>query len=424
MPTPPRITFRDKMKAVVLAAGRGTRMRPLTDTRPKPLLPVGEKTLVEGVMESCAPHVDGFVVVVGYMSEEVRDVVGEEFEGKKVEYVAQDERAGTADAVAEAAKMVGKRFLVTNGDLVFSSDTVGRLVEEEGNAVSVKSVEEPSEYGVVETKEGDGEGDGDTEAVGIVEKPDEPPTDLANAGVYAFDRDALDYVRGTSRSERGEKEITSSIAEMMEDGYRFGVVEHDYWLDVGYPWDLLKANELVLTGAERRIDGVVEKGATLKRNVVVEEGGRVLSGAYIEGPALIREGAEVGPNAYVRGATVVGEDVEVGNAVEVKNSVLMSGTSVSHLSYVGDSVVGEDANFGAGTVVANLRHDDGNIRARVKGDTVDTGRRKFGVVVGDDAKTGINTSLNAGVRVGVGETTAPGETVMKDKGVEDGGDYV
>jgi UDP-N-acetylglucosamine diphosphorylase/glucosamine-1-phosphate N-acetyltransferase len=411
------------MKAVVLAAGRGTRMRPLTDTRPKPLVPVGEKTLVEGVMEVCAPHVDGFVVVVGYMSEEVRTEVGDEFDGKEVEYVVQEERAGTADAVAEAANMVGKRFLVTNGDLVFSSDTVGRLVEEEGNAVSVKGVEQPSEYGVVETKQGDGEDDGDTEAVGIVEKPDEPPTDLANAGVYVFDRDALDYVRGTSRSERGEEEITSSIADMMEDGYRFGVVEHDYWLDVGYPWDLLKANGLVLTGSERRIEGVVENGATLKRNVVVEEGARVLSGAYIEGPVLVREGAEVGPNAYVRGATVVGEDVEVGNSVEVKNSVLMRGTSVSHLSYVGDSVLGEDTNFGAGTVVANLRHDDGNVGARVKGDTVDTGRRKFGVVVGDGAKTGINTSLNAGVRVGVGETTAPGETVMKDRGVEDGGNH-
>jgi bifunctional UDP-N-acetylglucosamine pyrophosphorylase/glucosamine-1-phosphate N-acetyltransferase len=398
-------------------------MRPLTDTRPKPLVPVGEKTLVEGVMEVCAPHVDGFVVVVGYMSEEVRTEVGDEFDGKEVEYVVQEERAGTADAVAEAANMVGKRFLVTNGDLVFSSDTVGRLVEEEGNAVSVKGVEQPSEYGVVETNEGDGEDDGNKEAVGIVEKPDEPPTDLANAGVYVFDRDALDYVRGTSRSERGEEEITSSIADMMEDGYRFGVVEHDYWLDVGYPWDLLKANGLVLTGSERRVEGVVENGATLKRNVVVEEGARVLSGAYIEGPVLVREGAEVGPNAYVRGATVVGEDVEVGNSVEVKNSVLMRGTSVSHLSYVGDSVLGEDTNFGAGTVVANLRHDDGNVGARVKGDTVDTGRRKFGVVVGDGAKTGINTSLNAGVRVGVGETTAPGETVMKDRGVEDGGNH-
>jgi bifunctional UDP-N-acetylglucosamine pyrophosphorylase/glucosamine-1-phosphate N-acetyltransferase len=119
----------------------------------------------------------------------------------------------------------------------------------------------------------------------------------------------------------------------------------------------------------------------------------------------------------------VGENVRVGNGVEVKNSVLMRGTSAGHLSYVGDSVLGEEVNFGAGTVVANLRHDDRNIGVRVKGETVDTGRRKFGVVVGDEVKTGINTSLNAGVRIGVAETTGPGETVMEDRDVERG-DYV
>lgn len=385
-------------------------MRPLTETRPKPLLPVGGSTLVEGVMESCAPHVDGFVVVVGYRSDEVRREVGEEFDGKSVEYVAQEERAGTADAVAKAAKNVGKRFVVANGDLVFSSDVVGRLVEKEGNAVSVKRVENPSEYGVIETE--------DDEAVGIVEKPEEPPTDLANAGVYVFDRDALDYARGTSQSKRGEEEITSSIAEMMEDGYRFGVVEHEGdWLDVGYPWDLLEANETVLRGTDGRLSGEVEDGATVRGGVVVEEGARLLSGAYVEGPSLIREGAEVGPNAYVRGATVVGENVRVGNGVEIKNSVLMRGASVGHLSYVGDSVVGAGANFGAGTVVANLRHDDENVRARVKGEMLDTGRRKYGVVVGDGAKTGVNTSLNAGVRLGEGATTKPGEAVMKDIGL-------
>lgn len=377
--------------------------------------------MVESVMESCAPHVEGFVVVVGYMSEKVRDEIGEEFDDKTVEYVEQEERAGTADAIAQVANRVSKRFVVANGDIIFSSDVVGRLVEEEGNAVSVKRVENPSEYGVVET---DTDEDGNLDAVGIVEKPDEPPTELANAGVYVFDRDVLDYATGTPESERGEMEITSTIAEMMDDGYRFGVVEHDeYWLDVGYPWDLLEANEAVLRRVEGRKDGKIENGVTLDGNVVVEEGARLLSGAYVEGPALIREGAKVGPNAYVRGATVIGKNVRVGNGVEVKNSVLLRGTSAGHLSYIGDSVVGEDVNFGAGTVVANLRHDDRTIGVRVKGKTLDTERRKFGVIVGDEAKTGVNTSLNAGVRLGVAETTAPGETVMEDRGVERG-DYV
>ncbi|MFC6772133.1 glucose-1-phosphate thymidylyltransferase, partial [Halorubrum pallidum] len=159
----------------------------------------------------------------------------------------------------------------------------------------------------------------------------------------------------------------------------------------------------------------VEEGVHLDGPVVVEAGARVQSGAYVEGPALIRAGAEVGPNAYVRGSTVVGQNAHVGHSVEVKNSVLMADASIGHLSYVGDSVLGRGVNVGAGTNVANLRHDDENVRLQVKGESVDTGRRKLGAIVGGGAKTGINTSINAGVKLGAGETTNPGEVLTRDR---------
>ncbi|SFP51410.1 bifunctional UDP-N-acetylglucosamine pyrophosphorylase / Glucosamine-1-phosphate N-acetyltransferase [Halolamina pelagica] len=111
---------------------------------------------------------------------------------------------------------------------------------------------------------------------------------------------------------------------------------------------------------------------------------------------------------------MVGPDAKVGHAVEVKNSVLMEGATIGHLSYVGDSVLGRDVNFGAGTVVANLRHDDGTVQLRVKGESTDTGRRKFGVVGGDGAKTGIDTTLNASVKLDSDARTGPGETVTRD----------
>jgi bifunctional UDP-N-acetylglucosamine pyrophosphorylase/glucosamine-1-phosphate N-acetyltransferase len=190
------------------------------------------------------------------------------------------------------------------------------------------------------------------------------------------------------------------------------------WLDVGRPWELLTANELALAELDESdgpIAGTVEEGVHLHGPVVVEAGARLQSGTYVEGPALICEGAEVGPNAYIRGATVVGPDVHVGHDVEVKNSVLMANASVGHLSYVGDSIIGRGVNFGAGTNVANLRHDNENIKMTVNGDRVDTGRRKLGAIVGDGAKTGINTSLNAGLRIGAGETTGPGEIVIRDR---------
>jgi bifunctional UDP-N-acetylglucosamine pyrophosphorylase/glucosamine-1-phosphate N-acetyltransferase len=197
--------------------------------------------------------------------------------------------------------------------------------------------------------------------------------------------------------------------------YEVTPVELDRWLDVGRPWELLEANEWKLAELDRRIDGNVAGDAHLRGAVVVENGATVEPGAVIEGPVMIRAGAHVGPNAYVRGHTLLEERSEVGHSVEIKNSVVMSDASVPHLSYVGDSVLGRDVNFGAGTVVGNLRHDDEPVRLTVKGERVSTGRRKFGVVVGDGAKTGIDTSLNAGVTLSTGARTEPGECVLRDR---------
>jgi bifunctional UDP-N-acetylglucosamine pyrophosphorylase/glucosamine-1-phosphate N-acetyltransferase len=159
----------------------------------------------------------------------------------------------------------------------------------------------------------------------------------------------------------------------------------------------------------------VAEDADLRGSVVVEAGATVEPGVVIEGPALIRSGADVGPNAYIRGATLLDEGVHVGQSVELKNTVIRENTNVPHLSYVGDSVLGRNVNFGAGTTVANLRHDDADVKLTVKGERVSTGRRKFGVVVGDGAKTGIDSNLNAGVVLSTGATTGPGETVTRDR---------
>jgi len=397
------------MKAVVIAAGEGTRMRPLTATRPKPLLPVAGKTLLEWALDACEEYVDGYVVVVGYGSDLVRDAIGSEYAERPVEYVEQEEQLGTAHAVEQVREHVDERFLVLNADVVIDPALVRKLTDVPGSAMAVKPVDDPRNYGVVEL-----EGD---RVTGVVEKPTDPPTDLANLGIYVFEPDVFPTIEATERSERGEYEITESLQRYIDGGGRVSAVEYDgLWLDVGRPWELLDANELLLDDLEGRVDGTVEDGATLDGPVVVEDGARVRSGSYIEGPVLVQSGADVGPNAYVRGSTVVGPNVRVGNAVEVKNSILMPDTACPHLSYVGDSVLGSDVNFGAGTTVANLRHDDETVRMRVKGESVDTGRRKLGVVVADGVKTGIDTDLNAGVRLGRGATTKPGETVLRDRG--------
>jgi bifunctional UDP-N-acetylglucosamine pyrophosphorylase/glucosamine-1-phosphate N-acetyltransferase len=393
------------MQTVILAAGQGTRMRPLTAQTPKPMLPVADRPLVAHVADAAVDAgASELLVVVGYEAGDVREYVGDSYRDVPVTVVEQATQRGTADAVRAARGHLDGPFAVLNGDNLYDPATVAELFER-GPALVATTVEDPTSYGVVSVADG--------RVTDIVEKPSNPPSSLANAGAYVFPATARDWLE-VPASERGEHEITDVVERVIAD-FDLSLVRADRWLDVGRPWELLAANEWKLGDLERDVRGEVADDATLRGSVVVEAGATVDPGVVIEGPALVRAGAHVGPNAYVRGRTLLGENVEVGHSVEVKNSVVMAGTSVPHLSYVGDSVLGRSVNLGASTTVANLRHDDRPVRMTVKGERVSTGRRKFGVVVGDGAKTGIDTNLNAGVVLDAGARTAPGECVLRDR---------
>ncbi len=392
------------MQAVLLAAGQGTRLRPLTDSLPKPMVPVADRPLVAHAADAAVEGgVSELIIVVGYERAELTAYFGESYRGVPVTFVTQSEQRGTADAVRAAAPELDGPFVVINGDNLYD-DSIAALFEE-GPAVAAMAVEDPTNYGVLST-------DGST-VTDIVEKPADPPSNLANAGAYQFPAAAQEYL-DVSESERGEYELTDVLARVIDE-FDVRVVELDRWLDVGRPWELLEANEWRLDNLDRRLDGTVADTATIKGAVVVEDGATVNSGSVIEGPAYIGAGATVGPNAYVRGRTLLAENTKVGQSVEIKNSVIMAESAVPHLSYVGDSVLGREVNFGAGTNVANLRHDGGNVQLTVKGERVSTGRRKFGVVAGDEVKTGINTSLSPGLVLSTGARTAPGESVERDR---------
>jgi len=182
-----------------------------------------------------------------------------------------------------------------------------------------------------------------------------------------------------------------------------------------HPWDLLRANELHVGAlAADEIEGDVHPQAVVDGHVRVGPGTRILPGVVIEGNVIIGADCKIGPNCYIRGNTSIGDGCHIGNAVEIKNSILLSRTNVGHLSYVGDSILGEKVNLGAGTITSNLRHDGKNHRTLVGESLVDTGRRKFGCVIGDGVHTGINTSIYPGRKLFSGTTTRPGEVVQRD----------
>ena len=394
------------MQTVILAAGEGTRMRPLTATVPKPMLPVADRPLCAHTADAAvAAGASELVFVVGYEGDAVRKYFGEFYRGVPVQYATQAEQLGTAHAVEQALPYVDGDFVVLNGDDLYDEPAIRSLLED-GPALGAYRADDPRPYGVFSV-------DGDR-IVDVVEKPADPPSDRVNVGAYHFPAAAADWLDDVELSERGEYEITDVVDRLLaQRDVRAVPVER--WLGVGRPWELLAANEWKLAELDGRTDGDVSGDADLRGTVVVEEGATVEPGAVVDGPVLLRDGAEVGPNAHLRGATLLSAGAEVGHGCEVKNSVLMADAAVPHVSYVGDSLLGPDVNVGAGTQVANLRHDDADVEQTVKGERVSTGRRKYGVVAGPGAKTGVNTSLAPGVVLSAGATTEPGESVLRDR---------
>jgi len=386
------------LKAVILAAGEGQRMRPLTANRPKVMLPIAGKPILEHLLiEVKEAGIEEFILVVGYCDKQVRNYFDNGGKwGVKIAYSEQRKQLGTADAIRMAGGVTDGNFLVINGDVVVSRADIKRLMKSTHNTMSVIEVKDPRGLGIVELAK--------DKVVNIHEKPRRPTTLMANAGLYLFTPEIFDAISKTEKSPRGEYEITDSLQILMSRKPGLHYVEIKSWLDLSYPWDLLRANESMMAGLEAKNLGEVEGNVTIKGAVAIGKNTVVKSGAYIEGPVIIGEGCEIGPNCYIRPSTTIGDNCHIGAAVEVKNSIIMSGTRIPHLNYVGDSVIGEGCNLGAGTKIANLRLDKQNIQ--VGG--IDTKRRKLGAIIGDNVETGINASINVGSSIGNNTFIGPG----------------
>jgi bifunctional UDP-N-acetylglucosamine pyrophosphorylase/glucosamine-1-phosphate N-acetyltransferase len=406
------------MKAVLLAAGEGVRLLPITATRPKHLIKVGGKPILQFCLEAVKnAGINEAIIVTHYMGDAIRQYfrAGERL-GLHISYVEQKAVLGTGDAAAVAEPYVEDDFVLVYGDLLFGLDTVKDVLQlfEPGKTAAVIGavpVDNPESYGIVELDER-------KRVKRIVEKPaaEKASSNLANAGVYVFSREVFDKIRQTKVTGRGEWELTDAVTLLAKETKAVLTVElsKDDWFDAGRPWDLLDANNWALKRMDHKVLGTVEQGAHLIGPVTVAESARIRSGAYIEGPCFIDEECDVGPNCYIRSGTSLGKKVRVGNACEIKNSILMADTHVGHLSYIGDSILGEHCNLGAGTVTANYRLDAGSIKMIVKEQLVNTGRRKLGAVLGDNVKTGIKSLFMPGVKVGANSWVGPNFMVERD----------
>ncbi len=395
------------MKAVIMAAGKSTRTYPLTLTRPKPLLPIANRPIMEHQLNALKGLVDGVILIVGYRHEMIREHFGDRYHNLPLQYVQQKEQRGTGHAVLQCADYIQEPFLVMNGDDLYDPADLTRLAAAPQAALA-KHVEDPRLYGIYEVTS-------NNRVLRLVEKPKEIFSHLANIGAYKFQPDVFEILKDTPLSERGEIEITAAVQTLAQQG-QFHVVEtQGYWLPIGYPWHLLDANTYLLDHAmPAEIEGEIHPGAHITGPVSIGKGTRIRAGVVIDGPVCIGENCQIGPNCWLRPYTTIGHNCRVGQASELKNTIMFNGSAASHQNYLGDSVIGENVNLGCSTITANVRHDGRTHRSVVKGVLIETGRRKLGAILGDHVHTGINTSLYPGRKLWPHTTTRPGENVDRD----------
>ncbi|MFB6200224.1 MAG: sugar phosphate nucleotidyltransferase [Candidatus Nanohaloarchaea archaeon] len=249
------------MKAVILAAGKGTRMRPLTEDTPKPLLKVAGKPIIRHNIELIREEADEVIIVAGYKLKQFKNY----FSGEEdVKIVEQEEALGTAHAALQAKEFIDRKAVIMNGDDIYGEKALKAANHD--SAVLYRKVDDPRKYGVFETEDG--------KAIDIEEKPEKPPSDRANIGFYVVKKRFFDLLEEVEKSERGEYEITDALAEYLSET-DVKLEKAERWLPCSYPWQLLEANKELLKEVERKIDGDVAESANVKGNVVIEEGAEI-----------------------------------------------------------------------------------------------------------------------------------------------------
>jgi len=387
-------------KAVVLAAGEGKRLHPLTYTRPKCMIQLAGKPILQHVLENLnAVGVKEAAIVVKYKKEAIIDYFAKNpVDGMKLTFIEQGEKYGTAAAFGEAEAFATDTFFGVAGDIITEASALRKLADGAKGEVTaaLHSVEDAREYGTALVKDG--------KISGFEEKVEKPKSNLANCSLYVFEPSVFKKIAALPKSSRGEYEIIDVLKGAT------AVQISEYWLDMGMPWQLFSANEFLLSKLPEK-KGKVEN-SVIRGKLIMEKGAEVHD-SVIEGNVYIGENSYVGPHAYIRGTTSVGRDCGIGDSTTLKNSIIFDHVNAKHLTYIGDSIIGSNCNFGAATQIANYRFDAGHIHAIVNDVTIDTKRNKLGAIIGDNTKMGVLCSVMPGKMIGDGCWIDAG-TVIKE----------
>ncbi|MFW9998726.1 MAG: bifunctional sugar-1-phosphate nucleotidylyltransferase/acetyltransferase [Candidatus Hodarchaeota archaeon] len=408
------------MKTVIIAAGEGKRLRPVTSTLPKPLIPIAGKPLLEhtilGLKDSGITEI---LLVVGYKENLIKDYFGD---GKekfdiKIQYITQKEQLGTAHAFGYGKDFANNEpILLMYGDLLVEAKVYQEIVQkfmekEVEGIILLMEVVNPEEFGIVSLN-----------PQGFVEKIIEKPTpemnagNLANAGVFIFDSSIFQAIEKTEKSVRGEYEFTDSMEILINQfkGRIFGHTLKDYfWSDIGLPWQFLDANRYLLDKVEKKILGQVEENVHISGKIYIGVGTTIRSGSYIQGPCYIGNNNLIGPNSIIGPYTFIANDCHI-SISEIENSIILSNTLIPDINYIGDTIICENVNLGSGTNVKNLRFDEENVKVTIKGQLVDSRRKKLGAIIGSNVEIGTNVIILPGKIIGENSRIGPDTLVRED----------
>jgi UDP-N-acetylglucosamine diphosphorylase / glucose-1-phosphate thymidylyltransferase / UDP-N-acetylgalactosamine diphosphorylase / glucosamine-1-phosphate N-acetyltransferase / galactosamine-1-phosphate N-acetyltransferase len=390
------------MKAIILAAGEGAHISPFSETRPISMIGVAGRTLLDntfGLLKSAG--INDIFVVVGHKQEKLIERIQEQsHNGLNLHYVEQKRKLGIGHALMQVKNKIspGEYFLLLYGDTL-TAENIFSKVQQSFHAFKcpVASICLPPSnqmFGNVFLN-------ARMEITKIIEKP--KGNSLGNyvlSGVFVLPESFFKLLESSGKSM--EKALKKVVAG---EGLRASMWE-DEWLDVVYPWEILTGNKMIMDSWQESSiakNAVLEANVTLQGVVRIEAGAIIKSGAVLEGPCCIGEGSYIGNNSLIRSYTSVGKNCSIGSGVELKNCVVMDNTQIGRLSFVGDSVLGENVDMGAGCMTVNRKVDWKPISVKNGKRNIETGMTKLGAFLGD------------GVVVGAGNTLPPGMVVAPGK---------
>jgi UDP-N-acetylglucosamine diphosphorylase/glucosamine-1-phosphate N-acetyltransferase len=367
-------------QAIILAAGEGQRLRPFTVSRPKVMLSIADKPILQYVIESLVQNgIRDIVCVVGYRKEQIYDYMGAgERSGIDIKYVIQETQLGTAHALSLARGIARDEFLVLPGDNLIEAATIAEFIGTGPEAMLVKRVDNPTRYGVVNIEHG--------QVKNIIEKPREAGGNIINTGIYAFNKDIFEFTESVL-------DIPDVLNDMIARGYTINALEtRGTWLDVVYPWDILSLNDAVLSRAVTSLGGMIESGVIINGKVTIGKDTVIRSNTCIYGPAVIGSGCNIGPHACIMPDTSIGDSVVISPFSEIRHSVVGDHVNIGPGCIINDSVIDRDC-----VIKGRFTACGGQSEVRVNDETPSV---NVGAILGEHCNLESNVVAQPGVIVG------------------------